>query len=58
MNDRRSLDTLRAIQATDFDWVSWRPGVKSTLVFVIREDQVLLLCSAHHLYQRIKSYSE
>ena len=43
MNDRRSLDTLRAIQAADFDWASWRPGVKSTLVFVIREDQVLLI---------------
>ena len=43
MKQKRSLKKLRSIQADSFDWETWRPGVRSTLVFVIRGDEVLLI---------------
>ena len=43
MNDDRSLETLRSIQVESFDWLRWQPGIKSTLVFIIRDHQILLI---------------
>lgn len=30
-------------QVQDFDWESWQPGMWSTIVFIVQEDQVLLI---------------
>ena len=40
---RRPIAELRSIKADSFDWASWQPGVRSTLVFVERHGDVLLI---------------
>ena len=40
---KRPLTVLRSIKADRFDWASWLPGVRSTLVFVERDGDVLLI---------------
>ena len=43
MNDSRSLEELRVTRVDTFNWAVWRPGIRSTLVFILREDEVLLI---------------
>ena len=49
MTDPSHTDTqgkiigLRTLHVQDFDWSTWSPGVRSTLVFVRRGDELLLI---------------